>query len=378
MSLLRKLAAISRGYVSLETLEAHRRAGAGVYQAWASLEHLHPDPWALLPQAQLYRLCVWNAFALQSLADAMLEADERLDPSSLGFVPPQTYALLVKFYQGSAEWLAVAQQTQHYPHYRPQGELPANLPAWEGATRYPRIFLEALLEAAEALRLHVEAVWADFVQHPVPQNQAPVLKRLRQKRAQAETKLAYARRLLGHASPPSVRQSVIQHIRLAVGGYFRLGQLLAMPSLLDEGKEPTTQDVSRVEIRERLLLPDLPAPSDDPWRMTDPQARPRLEQDLAAQVAIRDMWASDPDPKTTQALFEQLQEALERGLIACALSPEGQPLGPHRSPPFAAVYVALEPLKLWGQTLNAGQLFSFEIYRPSRGGAFRRQLVVYP
>lgn len=373
MSLLRRLAAISRGYVALETLEARRRAGAGVYRAWAHLEQQHPDPWALSPQAQLHRLCVWNAFTLQSLADAMLEADERLEPSFTDFVPPQTYELLLRFYQAAQRWLEWAQQNPCVP----LAELPAGLPSWQGSRRYPRVFLEALLEAAEALRLHVEAVWAGCEQQLVPQNQAPLLKRLRQKRAKAENKLAYARRLLGHASPPSVGPLAVQHIRLAVGGYFRLGQLLAMPSLLDEGKESTTQEVSRVEVRERLLLPDLPAPSDDPWRMTDPQARPRLEQDLAAQAAIRDMWASDPDPKTTQALFEQLQEALQRNLIAYALSPEGRPLGPHRSPPFAAVYVALEPLKLWGQTLHTGELFSLEVYRPPRGGPFRRALVVF-
>ncbi|MCX7784292.1 MAG: hypothetical protein N2318_11705 [Meiothermus sp.] len=377
MPLLRTAIARARGYLSTGALEAHRRAGAGVYALLDELEVTHPNPWTASFSSQTYRLCVWNAFALQTLGDQMLAADERLEPTSPGLVPPQTHALIRKFYQGSAQWWAAARQAQHDRCYRPEGELPAGLPAWEGATRYPRVFLEALLEAAQALRQHVEARWGDFEQHRPPKNQAHLLERLRQKRMRAETKLEYTLRLLSPAGS-SVYPSTVQHLRLAVSGYFRLGQFLAMPALLSGNQEPKAQDVGKAEIRERLLLPE-PAPSPPmPWRMTDPQARPQLERDLAAQAALRDMWQADPDPQTTQVLFEQIQEALERGFIAYALSPDGQPLGPHRSPPFAAVYVALKPLKLWGQRLQAGQLFSFEVYRPPRGGAFRRALVIYP
>lgn len=377
MPLLRTVLARARGHLATETLEAYRRAGAVVYDLLGDLETTHPNPWTTSLSDQTYRVCVWNAFALQTLGDQMLDADERLEPSSAGFVPPQTYALVLKFYQGSAGWFAAAQQAQHNHRYRPQVELPASLPAWEGATRYPRIFLEALLEATQALRLHVEARWRDFEQQRPPTDKAHLLERLRQKRTRAQTKLDYTLRLLS-PSGSSVHPSTVQHLRLAVSGYYRLGQLLAMPGLLGKNKESEAQDVSKVEIRERLLLPEPAPPPPERWRMTDPQARPRLEQDLAVQTALRDMWQADPDPQITQALFEQIREALERGFIAYALSPDGQPLGSHRSPPFAAVYVALKPLNLWGQRLETGQLFSFETYRPSRGGAFRRALVIYP
>lgn len=375
MPLLRTAIARARGYLSTGALEAHRRVGAGVYALLGELEATHPNPWTGPFSSQIYRLCVWNAFALQTLGDQMLAADERLEPASPGLVPPQTHALIRKFYQGSAEWLATARQAEQGRYLKV--ELPAGLPAWEGATRYPRVFLEALLEAARALQQHVEARWGDFEQHPLPRDKAHLLEQLRQKRTRAQTKLDYTLRLLGPAVS-SVHPTTVQHLRLAVSSYFRLGQFLAMPELLSRNQDPKAQDASQVEIRERLLLPEPAPPPPEPWRMTDPQARPKLERDLAVQAALRDMGQADPDPQTTQALFEQIQEALQRGLIAYALSPDGQPLGPHRSPPFAAVYVALKPLKLWGQRLQTGQLFSFETYRPPRGGAFRRALVIYP
>ncbi|GIW37188.1 MAG: hypothetical protein KatS3mg073_1333 [Meiothermus sp.] len=375
MSFLRTVSARARGYLSTEALEAYRRAGAGVYALLGELEASHPNPWTAAFSSQIYLLCVWNAFALQTLGDQMLAADEHLEPTSPGLVPPQTHALIRKFYQGSAEWLASAREAEQGRY--PEEELPASLPPWEGATRYPRVFLEALLEAAQALQQHVEARWGDFEQYPLPGDKAHLLERLRQKRRRAQTKLDYTLRLLSPQGT-SVPSTVVQHLRLAVSSYFRLGQFLALPVLLDGNQGPDVQDTGKVEIRERLLLPEPVPPPPMPWRMTDPRARPRLEQDGAVQAALRDMRQADPDPQTTQAMFEQIQAALERGLIAYALSPNGQPLGPHRSPPFAAVYVALKPLKLWGQQLQAGQLFSFETYRLSRGGTFRRALVVYP
>lgn len=375
MSLLRTVSARARGYLSTGALEVHRRIGAEVYALLGELEATHPKPWSASFSSQIYRLCIWNAFALQTLGDQMLAADERLEPATPGLVPPQTHALIRKFYQGSAEWLAAARQAEQGRY--PEGELPAGLPAWEGVTRYPRVFLEALLEATQTLQQHVEARWADFEQHPFPRDKAHLLERLRQKRTRAQTKLDYTLRLLSPQGT-SAPSAIVQHLRLAVSGYYRLGQFLAMPELLSGNPAPKAQDVGEVEIRERLLLPEPAPPPPEPWRMTDPQARPRLERDPAVQAVLRDMWQADPDPQTTQAMFEQIQEALQRGFIAYALSPDGQPLGPHRSPPFAAVYVALMPLKLWGQRLQAGQLFSFETYRPSRGGAFRRALVIYP
>lgn len=362
--LLGVVIAKTRGYRSTLALEAYRRAGAVVYDL---LEDLEQGPHtAGTPRSRpVYRLCVWNAFALQTLGDRMLEADERLDPPTAGFVPPQTYDLVLKFYIQSAEWYEAAQEARSNPGFYP-GELPAGLPNWAGATRYPRIFLEALLDATQSLRLHASAALADFERWA----SQPQIERLRQKLAQAETKTDYARRLLGKASPQTVHQPVVQHIRLAVSGYFRLGQFLAMPDLMEARRAP-----------ERLLpakpiagQPDSPRP--DLWCMTDPQARPKLQGNLVALRAIEEMWASDPDPRTTLAYFEQIQEALAQGKIAYALTPGGGRMGHHRSTPFAAILVALEPIRLCGQPLEAGQLFSFEAFKSPRGGAFRRALVL--
>ena len=42
--------------------------------------------------------CTWNAFVLQTLGNAFLDADYRDNPATVGFVPPITADQVLRFY----------------------------------------------------------------------------------------------------------------------------------------------------------------------------------------------------------------------------------------------------------------------------------------
>src|SRR5260370_34027040 len=46
--------------------------------------------WAASAGQSSQLLCTWNAFALQTLGDELVEADYQADPRTAGFLPPVT------------------------------------------------------------------------------------------------------------------------------------------------------------------------------------------------------------------------------------------------------------------------------------------------
>src|SRR5205814_1101486 len=78
-------------------------------------------------------------------------------------------------------------------------------------------------------------------------------------------------------------------LRRAIAAYYELGQLLAVPALLDRPA------VSAVPVSARPL--PLPGqPGFDPWCLTDKQSLPRWKRDPAARRSIDTLWRYDPDP----------------------------------------------------------------------------------
>jgi len=92
--LMTRLAAAMHGEVSAATVEAYRRAGAAAYQDIMDAEQLRASLtasgtglWGASPAQASQLLCAWNAFALQTLGDELVEADYRADPRTTGFLP---------------------------------------------------------------------------------------------------------------------------------------------------------------------------------------------------------------------------------------------------------------------------------------------------
>src|SRR5689334_13082856 len=91
------VAGMTRGEISAAGLDGLRAAGAAAYS-------LLDEP----PGTQLFAVCAWNAFALQTIADQLLTSDERFDPATAGRLPPSTLAFAQDCYTQAVRWVAAA------------------------------------------------------------------------------------------------------------------------------------------------------------------------------------------------------------------------------------------------------------------------------
>lgn len=98
--------------VAAPTLEAYRRAGFAVQELLqqvayrrleCELEGL--DPWDVGPSRQAELVCAWNAFALQTLGDA-------LSDTSKGRVSAASSRQALAFYEQVEGWLNRARQAR--------------------------------------------------------------------------------------------------------------------------------------------------------------------------------------------------------------------------------------------------------------------------
>jgi hypothetical protein len=95
-------------------------------------------------------------------------------------------------------------------------------------------------------------------------------------------------------------------LRRGIGSCYELGQLLAMPALLDRRALSATPAVGKP-----LPLPG--QPGFDPWCLTGPHSRSRWQQDPADRRAIETRWRYDPEPAATVAIQSQIDAAVAAG-----------------------------------------------------------------
>ncbi len=388
VSLLNRLAAFLEGEVSTESLEAYRRAGLIVYDLLRAVEERRLackieglDPWSVAPATQAEALCTWNAFVLQMVGDQFLDADARMNPATAGFVPRVTAAQVQTVYGQVEAWVSRARQAHSNPESALDVAVPADLPPWVAVEPCPPAHLEATLEAARAIRSHAEAALAVFQEEALPEDKRPAAQRLRQLAAGATAPLEYAERLWSSHPPRSIHEDIERHAHRAVESYYHLGQLLAMPRLVD-GYDPARAlagtGPSAAPVSGGARLPRPGEPGFDPWCLTDPSARAGWQADPSARRAIRTLWANDPDPARTLAIQEQIDAALARGDIAYAETRDGRRLGHYYCCPWAPIYVVKRPVDIGGRRLRALQEFTFDVSaeQVARGGRFQRELLV--
>jgi hypothetical protein len=166
-----------------------------------------------------------------------------------------------------------------------------------------------------------------------------------------------------------VHERAENSLRRGIGSYYELGQLLAMPALLDR---PGISAVPAVG--QPLPLPG--QPGFDPWCLTDPHSRATWQQDPAARRAIETLWRYDPDPAATLAIQSQIDAAVTAGSVAARTS-----RGPrHYCCPWSAIYQACRPVIIAGQPLRPMQEFTLDASAEEvpEGGPFTRRLLAGP
>lgn len=375
-----RVRALAYGEVSADTLEAYRRAGLAVFDLLKQTEERRlalkiagTDPWKVDPATQAEFLCAWNAFALQALGDSFLDADYQADPASAGYVPPVTATQVHAFYAQVEDWLSRAQQAGSNPAYHLDVHVPADLPPWATVEPCPRAHLEAMLAATAMLRTHAEAALATFETDGATAEKQASIQRLHQLLAEARTQADYAQRLLGDNVPPGLHEEIERHAKGAIAGYYHLGQLLAMPDLVDVAPRPIVSADQPAR-----LLPGPGQPGFDPWCLTDPQARAIFQRDARGRAAIEQIWRFDPDPARTLGIQAEIDAALARGDVAYAINRSGQRLGHFFCCPWGAVYVAKRPLTIGGHQLRSLEEFVFDVSAEGvlQGRPYKREIMV--
>ncbi len=216
------------------TLQAYRRAGIAVQELLRQAEDRRLeceleglDPWDVGASRQAELVCTWNAFALQTLGDA-------LSDTSRGRVSAASSRQALAYYGQVEEWLSRARQARSNPTtYRLDISAPAPLPPWVSSGEAPaESHLAVMMVAMRRLRMHAEAGVAAFPDRDLPPIRRNLALRLRQLLAAGVSKAEYAESLVAGSPPTELRAECERHVRGAIEIFYRLGQLLAMPQAL--------------------------------------------------------------------------------------------------------------------------------------------------
>lgn len=196
--------------------------------------------------AQYFRLCAWNAFALQTVADRLLDADAAADRGTVGYVPRATLTFARACYDEVPDWLGLAHGMRSDPDPRIASRLPARLPPWEHDEPTRASELRGLQDAFETLQARTETK----VNALTETNRASA--ELRHLCARMQADADYAEEVGVRGSGPVERGEARSHLLAALQRAFLVGQLLALPSLVE---------VERVEHDHEEDLPLSESPS---------------------------------------------------------------------------------------------------------------------
>jgi hypothetical protein len=388
-----RVRAVLRGERRADALETMRRAGASVYgelaeaeKARATLMIDQKNVWTAEPAVGGHLLATWNAFVLQTLGEAMLDADYVVDPGTVGFVPPVTFEQTWSWLATAAEWLSIAQQARANPDYDPRDlfDLPSDPPAFVEVEPCPQAHLEAMLAAIPSVRQHAELALFDLdkssqaddsprqLTRPRQINRKRQLNRLRQVAAEASAAADYAASLRTSSADRSLHEYVEKHLKRSLVLWFHLGQLAAMPALIagyHQGFGPVRVDAA--------TLPG--GPRFDPWCLTDPRSISTWQADPRARRAIAMLWATDPEPAATLAIQAAIDRAMADGHIVRAPS-RGEGGLHYYCCPWSPIYQVRRPVRLGGRELSTVQQFTFDVSGEelAEGGEFIRRIITGP
>jgi hypothetical protein len=142
----RRLRSFVRGEVSAAEVDRRRRAGRSAYSLAEEAAAATGDDRG----ARLFRLCAWNAFALQTIADTMLDVDSGDDPGTAGYISRSTLSYVSDCLDRVPAWLRAARIVESDPSA--DINAPGALPRWRLSEPTTRTELHALRSAYEALQ----------------------------------------------------------------------------------------------------------------------------------------------------------------------------------------------------------------------------------
>lgn len=361
-----------QGEIPADDLAAYRRAGSEVQDLMTQIEQERAeaklqgkDAWTVDTATQLARLCAWNAFALQLLADELVDADYESQPATIGYLPPVTAQQALAFYAQVPTWLRWAHQASANAAFEAQTSLPAGLPGWVEIERCPRPHLVAMRSALDDMRRHTAAAMADVHLGLDDPDRKKAHDRIHEVLAEADAAASYADRLWAPDISLAVHEAVEEHAKRAVERFYIAGQFLAMPRLALQASSTSPQ--------RGAPLPAPGMPGFDEWCLTDVETRARWQRDRTARDAISSLWAKDPDPSATLTIQAQIDAAAAAGQIA-----DLPDVGHYYCCPWAPIWLVKKPVTIGGRALQPLEQFTYDVSAEEmdEGGQFVRRILV--
>lgn len=217
-----------RGDLAVKGLSGLRAVGSGAYALAADAEELRAqdswDGWTQPTSTQLFLLSAWNALALQTLVDRMLGTKERVDAGTFAFA----YACL----RAIPFWIDAARSAKVDPAFRPRASLPADLPAWPRIDAADKETVNVLRVTYEALAPLPEYEVARLARTASPVHRSSVIA-MQLDVSDMHTAAEVASTLDAHAHSPTQYREVCSQLVAALDQVFTLGQVVALPTLLE-------------------------------------------------------------------------------------------------------------------------------------------------
>lgn len=241
-----RLRAALRGGVPADSVRAYLRGGSMAYEDYVAAEGLRAelveaglDPWIASPAETSQLLCAWNAYALQSIADAFVDAEDRAAGGHARVMPQVTAEQVALLVRDVPAWSGRARRAAADPGYDVAAEvpLPAALPPWVVVEPCPVSHLRAMHSATGSMLDRLEAAIGDLrrVDSDRSGDDAGVLLGML---ADLRGRLGFVDNVLAGSGTSAVHESAEATMRDAVSGSFVLGQVTARPRLLRQPSAP--------------------------------------------------------------------------------------------------------------------------------------------
>jgi hypothetical protein len=307
------LAATLRGELSPSGLQGLRAAGAAAYSLNedADAMRLVPafDPWATELGTELFLVCTWNAFALQTIGDQLLES------SDTDLVPEASLAFAQVCFTQTLTWVESARFAQANATYRLTTPLPAELPAWPTFAQTRDEHVRALQRAYDAVAPRAESDLARLVSH-APRDRSQVVAEMNLLTVDMHTHAEFAAGLRSKAQSHIQLREACDELVRALRRAYTLGQVVAMPTLVERlqlqgyrAQPSGSVPVTAIEVG----WPVLDRGGTRVGTVTRIEGEPRLGSVTAFVISL------GPTSADRRVRLDQLQ-SVERGLVRLAAS----------------------------------------------------------
>jgi hypothetical protein len=329
MSLKSAFFAMLRGERSQAELASLR----GSLESLDDLERMILGERAMTHQIMLARVFLWQARAYSMIGDHLLQADAIADPKTAGYVPEVTFTQVRELYLQVPAALQRAKRSFSDAHFQSDKALPMPLKQKGFTEDWPIGYLLGLNSATEAMLRYMEATWRP----PYPESVSAQLEGIKEKSAAVQKTLTSLQS--GKMRTQVSMDETCASLWEMLAQLFLLGQLLAMPSLLESssllGFDVTAQNIS----------------AEDRWILSHPEVATQQQGNREAEAQLKRFW----EQKGWRTTYKQ-----ERYLAQCeTLLLEGalRMVGYQPQCPFVPTYRALRSVSILDSVINTGVSF---------------------